>query len=123
MNLAAERDKALGNAIYAELRKGLCEKDELVEEFRLNERIVRDIISEIAKRRAIITPDKGYKAPQFTPEDGLEVIHELRDLESRAAKILERRQPLWDYIADYQKKLGVKTLSDFELALKLQSQK
>jgi len=113
-----ERSKELGNAIYHKLCAKLCLKEDLIEEFGIDERTVRDIISEIAKRRAIITPDKGYKVPQFNAQDGLEVIHEIRDLESRAKKILERRNPLWDYIEKYQKRLGVSSLDEFERMLK-----
>jgi len=115
----SDRSKQIGNAIYRRLRERRYTKEELQDEFSVNERIVRDLISEIAKKRPIISTStqKGYKAPNFTPEDGLEVIHQIRELESRAAEILSRCPPLMDYIEQYQKKLGAVTLAEFERKL------
>lgn len=115
--IISDRKKLIGNKVYFMLKERTHTKQELQNEFRLNERVVRDIISEIAKRRPIITPDKGYKVPALTPDDGLEVIHEINDLDSRIRELGERKKPLWDYIESYMQKVGAETLDEFKRKL------
>jgi len=105
------------------LSGGLCYKQFFIDTFHIDERTARLAIAEIAIDKPVITPIKGYKIAKFTPEDGLAARAKIRDLQARQKKLEERCKVLMKYIEDYQQKLGVKTLDDFELALKLQSQK
>jgi hypothetical protein len=116
-SIISDIKKLIGNKVYFMLRERTHTKQEIQDEFKLNERVVRDIISEIAKLRPIITPDKGYKVPLLNPSDGLEVIHELNDLDSRIRELGERKKPLWQYIESYMQKVGATTLDEFKRKL------
>lgn len=63
-----------------------------------NERRVREVISLLAKRRAIIatSDQRGYKLAK-TAEDIEEVKHQWAELDGRIRELEERRKPLIEF--------------------------
>lgn len=64
-----------------------------------NERRVREVISILAKRRAIIatSDQRGYKLAK-TAEDVEEVKHQWAEIDGRIKELEERRTPLINFI-------------------------
>ena len=115
--IMSQRKKHLCNEFYRQLKSGICLKDNLNKEYRLDERISRDIITAVAKKFPVITPGKGYKIADSSTEDTLEVIHKIRDFDSRIAEFNERKAPLWEHLERKMKELSVVTLADLERKL------
>ena len=116
--IKSERERYLCNQIYYRLKERVWTKEELCKEFHLNERVARDIISKIAKKFPVITPGKGYKIAQNSPEDALEKIHKIRDFDSRVNDFGERKKPLWESLNKDMEERGIVSLSEFERVLK-----
>ena len=116
--ILSQRKRHLCNEFYKRLKSRLCIRSDLDKEFRINERISRDTITEVGHRFPVITPGKGYKIADDSPEDTLEEIHKIRDYESREREFNKSKAVLLADVERKMKKAGIVTLAEFERFLK-----
>jgi len=119
--IMSQRRRYLCNSFYRELKQ-LSFKENLMKDYRVNERIARDVITEVANIFPVITPGKGYKIADDSAEDTLEEIHKWRDLDSRQREFEKRKKPLRNDIDRKMKERGIITLSEFERVLEKEKQ-
>ena len=117
------REKQLGNSIARLIRERTYTKQELSKMFGISERKIRDLISEIAKRRPVISisSGKGYKWASNSLDDCKAVLRQWRENDSRARQITSRNEPLIKHLEQFMKENNIETLS--ELDRRLESEK
>jgi len=116
--ILSQRKRHLCNEFYKRLKSELCIRSDLDKEFRINERISRDIITEVGHKFPVITPSKGYKIADDSAEDTLEEIHKIRDFESREREFNKSKAVLLADVERKMKKAGIVTLAEYERFLK-----
>ena len=103
------------------LQKG-CTKEKLFDACELNGKLssksrkARLIIAKLASKHPIVSlSSKGnYRVAKKDGSDIADVVHQVKEHESRANKILERAKPLYKYIDDYMHKNGITSLVELE---------
>lgn len=115
-----ESEKRLGNSIAKLLRERTYTKEELVKIFGISERKIRDLISEIAKRRPIISTSsgKGYKWAGNSLDDYKAVLRQWRENDSRARQITSRNEPLIKHLEAFMKEHNIITLAELDRRLR-----
>lgn len=95
----SEKLRSRLNELYKLLRERSWTKQELMRYFGTGERQVREMVSEIAKRRPVISVSNGsgYKVA-VTPEEVSLATHAWREIDSRIRQLEERRQPLIEFV-------------------------
>lgn len=83
--------KAQLNALYRLMRDRTVTKEDVMRSFGVSERVARDMISEVAKVRPVISfsDKRGYRVA-CRPEDLKDARHALLDIRSRQSE-MERR--------------------------------
>ena len=127
MNVKPEmttKEKERCNEIYALLKShgGYVTKEELCETLgwkwnSSSDRKIRDLISLIAYRFPIISTSdgKGYKlVGKVGVTEAKELLHQAKEHEARADKILARNEPIMRYLDKFMNANGIKTLVDLE---------
>lgn len=86
-----EERRAKLNALYRIMLDKAVTKEDVMDIFRVSERIARDMIVEVAKVRPVISfsDKRGYRVA-CRPEDLTDARHALLDIRSRQSE-LERR--------------------------------
>ncbi|MBQ9716059.1 MAG: hypothetical protein IJV77_06600 [Clostridia bacterium] len=94
----SEEQKAKINELYQLLKQRVWTKTELQIHFGMSERNVRRLISELAKKKPIISvsTEKGYKVATGKA-DLPSVEHCWRELDSRIEELEARKKPLIDF--------------------------
>lgn len=86
-----EERRAKLNALYRIMMDKAVTKEDVMDIFRVSERIARDMIAEVAKVRPVISfsDKRGYRVA-CRPEDLTDARHALLDIRSRQSE-MERR--------------------------------
>ena len=113
------REKQLGNSIARLLKERTYTKEELIKIFGISERKIRDIVSEIAKRRPIISisSGKGYKWASNSVDDYKAALRQWRENDSRARQITSRNEPLINHLQQFMKENNIETLDELNRRL------
>ena len=114
-----ESEKRLGNSIARLLKERTYTKEELIKIFGISERKIRDIVSEIAKRRPIISnsSSKGYKWAGNSVDDCKAILRQWRENDSRARQITSRNEPLVKHLEAFMKENNINTLEELNRRL------
>lgn len=114
-----ESEKRLGNSIARLLKERTYTKEELIKIFGISERKIRDIVSEIAKRRPIISisSGKGYKWASNSLDDYKAALRQWRENDSRARQITSRNEPLIKHLEAFMKEHNINTLDELNRRL------
>lgn len=114
-----ESEKRLGNSIARLLKERTYTKEELIKIFGISERKIRDIVSEIAKRRPIISisSGKGYKWASNSVDDYKAALRQWRENDSRARQITSRNEPLINHLQQFMKENNIETLDELNRRL------
>ena len=114
-----ESEKRLGNSIARLLKERTYTKEELIKIFGISERKIRDIVSEIAKRRPIISisSGKGYKWASNSLDDYKAALRQWQENDSRARQITSRNEPLIKHLEAFMKENNINTLRELNRRL------